>query len=67
MVSLLFTGNILSPVFITSSLEVGSTVDTSRVVKRSLVEQWVDEALAGTRVVITIAVSSAMLNMCWVS
>ena len=67
MVSLLFTGDILSPVFITSSLEVGSTVDTSRVVKRSLVEQWVDEALVGIRVVTTIAMSSAMLNMCWVS
>ena len=67
LVSLLFTGIILSPVFITSSLDFGSTVDTSRVVRRSLEEQWVDEALVGTRVVITIAVFSAMFNMCWVS
>ena len=39
-------------------------ITTSKVVNRSLVEQWVDEALVGTRVVITIAVFSAMLIMC---
>ena len=64
LLSSLFTGYILFPVFIAWSLDSGSTVDTSRVVNRSLVEQWVEEALVGTRVVITIAVSSAMFIMC---
>ena len=39
-------------------------MDTSSVVNRSLVEQWVEEVLVGTRVLITIAVSSAMFIMC---
>ena len=44
-----------------------STLGTSRVVVRSLVEQWVDDVSVGTRVVITIAVSFARLNICWTS
>ena len=44
-----------------------STLGTSRVVVKSLAEQWVDDVSVGTRVVITIAVSFARLNICWVS
>ena len=39
-------------------------MDTSSVVIRSLVAQWVEDVLVGTRVVITIAVSFARLVIC---
>ena len=60
----LFTGYMMFSLFITSSLDSGSTLDTSSVVVRSLVAQWVEDVLVGTRVVITIAVSFAKVIMC---
>ena len=59
----LFTGYMMFSLFITSSLDSGSTLDTSSVVVRSLVAQWVEDVLVGTRVVITTAVSFAKVIM----
>ena len=59
----LFTGYMMFSLFITSSLDSGSTLDTSSVVVRSLVAQLVEDVLVGTRVVTTIAVSFATVIM----
>ena len=58
----LFTGYMMFSLFITSSLDSGSTLDTSSVVVRSLVAQCVEDVLVGTRVVITIAVLSFLVG-----